>query len=484
MQARIRPQRLLRGKQALQPLARLGRKPGRVSASLSGLSANATYHFRVVAKNAGGESKGADETLKTLPNCTAEGFCDSLQPHRKPRSTLRRTKRRGGRLKRQHLGRRLSPRPPAAVQLKPRIRQRARLRRHRQRPVQGDRRHRRKRQRRRLRLRPGNDRIQEFSSAGTFVRSFGSSAPGNGQLSSPTAVAIDSSGDVWVLNGSGAQEGGRIVEFSSSGTYMSQFGSKGTGSGQLLMASGMAFSGGHLYVSELDPQRVQEFSSSGEALASFDESGPGKPGDDPYAIASDPTTGDLYVSELCDRVQKFSPSGGLLASFGSGGRATGSCPTRRASRWPARAPSMSPTRATSACRNGKPANHRPSRPASATQKAAKCPSVNQTPWRWTQAPTSGSQTQPTTTCWSSTQAANSCARARLRRHRQRPVQGDRRHRRKRRGDVYASDPGNDRIQEFSSAGTFCAPSAPRRRATASCPPRPRWRSTQAVTSGS
>ena len=31
------------------------------------------------------------------------------------------------------------------------------------------------------------------------------------------------------------------------------------------MASGMAFSGGHLYVSEVDPQRVQEFSSSGEA---------------------------------------------------------------------------------------------------------------------------------------------------------------------------------------------------------------------------
>ena len=136
-------------------------------------------------------------------------------------------------------------------------------------------------------------------------------------------MAIDASGDVWVLNGSGAQEGGRIVEFSSSGTYMSQFGSKGTGPGQLLMASGMAFSGGHLYVSELDPQRVQEFSSSGEAIASFDESGPGKPGDDPYAIASDPTTGDLYVSELSDRVQKFSPSGGLLGSFGSGGQGNG-----------------------------------------------------------------------------------------------------------------------------------------------------------------
>jgi hypothetical protein len=39
-----------------------------VSAPLSGLSPNTTYHFRVSATNAGGTSKGADETLKTLPN--------------------------------------------------------------------------------------------------------------------------------------------------------------------------------------------------------------------------------------------------------------------------------------------------------------------------------------------------------------------------------------------------------------------------------
>jgi phosphodiesterase/alkaline phosphatase D-like protein len=39
-----------------------------VSAAVTGLSANTTYHFRVVATNAGGTSKGSDETLKTLPN--------------------------------------------------------------------------------------------------------------------------------------------------------------------------------------------------------------------------------------------------------------------------------------------------------------------------------------------------------------------------------------------------------------------------------
>ena len=45
-----------------------GDSPVAVSASVTGLAANTTYHFRIVATNAGGTSKGADETFKTLPN--------------------------------------------------------------------------------------------------------------------------------------------------------------------------------------------------------------------------------------------------------------------------------------------------------------------------------------------------------------------------------------------------------------------------------
>src|SRR5205085_74640 len=35
-----------------------------VSAAISGLAENTTYHFRIVAKNAGGTAEGADETFK------------------------------------------------------------------------------------------------------------------------------------------------------------------------------------------------------------------------------------------------------------------------------------------------------------------------------------------------------------------------------------------------------------------------------------
>src|SRR5207249_2599508 len=39
-----------------------------VSAAVSSLTPNTTYHFRISATNAGGASTGADETLKTLAN--------------------------------------------------------------------------------------------------------------------------------------------------------------------------------------------------------------------------------------------------------------------------------------------------------------------------------------------------------------------------------------------------------------------------------
>ncbi len=44
-----------------------GTSPIAVSTPIQGLSANTTYHFRISATNAGGTSKGSDETFKTQP---------------------------------------------------------------------------------------------------------------------------------------------------------------------------------------------------------------------------------------------------------------------------------------------------------------------------------------------------------------------------------------------------------------------------------
>ena len=48
-----------------------GAVPVAVTAAVTGLAANTTYHFRISATNAGGTSKGSDLTLKTPPNAPA-----------------------------------------------------------------------------------------------------------------------------------------------------------------------------------------------------------------------------------------------------------------------------------------------------------------------------------------------------------------------------------------------------------------------------
>ena len=56
------------GSAACSPSPGSGETAVAVSAVVHGLEANTTYHFRIVATNAGGTSYGSDETFKTLPD--------------------------------------------------------------------------------------------------------------------------------------------------------------------------------------------------------------------------------------------------------------------------------------------------------------------------------------------------------------------------------------------------------------------------------
>ena len=303
--------------------------PIAVSASVTGLEVNTPYHFRISATNSGGTSKGSDETFKTL-SCTVEGFCTTfthLEPHEVPFEPTAVAVDSSGNVwvadsAHDHVlqfnsGREYVTQVGSEGSGPGQFKGIGGI----ATDTAGD-----------LYVADqGNNRIEEFSPSGTLKRTFGSSAPGKGQLYAPCAIAIDESGNIWVLNAFfGSPEGGRVVEFSSSTAEpIAQFGSKGTGPGLLLLASGLAFSGGHLYVSELSPQRVQEFSvtpgaSFGQVITQFDDGSPGRGAPEvPYAIASDPSTGNLYVTELGNRVQQFSPEGSFLSTFGSVGSGNG-----------------------------------------------------------------------------------------------------------------------------------------------------------------
>jgi sugar lactone lactonase YvrE len=55
-----------------------------------------------------------------------------------------------------------------------------------------------------------NNRIQEFTSSGTYITQFGTTGTGNGQFDAPIGVAIDGSGNVWVAD----FHNNRVQEFS------------------------------------------------------------------------------------------------------------------------------------------------------------------------------------------------------------------------------------------------------------------------------
>jgi len=158
----------------------------------------------------------------------------------------------------------------------------------------------------------GNGRVEEFSPTGAYLESFGSKGTFSGELWEPTGIAIDSSGNVWVRSTYGVL----VQEFSSTGSYISGFGTAGWLGFTAGERGGLAISAGNLYVPGLTS--VQEFSTLGELIRTFDEGGA------PHGIASDPTSGNLYVTEPAkDRVQEFSAAGSAITTFGSAGSGAG-----------------------------------------------------------------------------------------------------------------------------------------------------------------
>jgi YD repeat-containing protein len=167
----------------------------------------------------------------------------------------------------------------------------------------------------------GNDRVQELSSTGEYIRQFGSEGTGNGQFKAPRGIAIDSAGHLWVVD----RGNNRVQEFSATGEYMSQFGSEGTGNGRFKEPDGLAIdSAGHLWVTDSGNSRVQEFSATGEYIRQFGSIGTGN-GQflSPAGIAVD-STGHLWVTGVGDdHVQEFSSTGEFIRRFGSNGTANG-----------------------------------------------------------------------------------------------------------------------------------------------------------------
>jgi hypothetical protein len=157
----------------------------------------------------------------------------------------------------------------------------------------------------------GNYRVQKFDATGAFVTKWGSSGNGDGQFVLPFAVAVDGSGNVYVTEEGNVVSGGeRVQKFTNSGVFITSWGSPGSGYGQFDFGAGVALDpSGNVYVADYNNQRVQRFDSTGELTAMWGRltlAFPGVEGwfQQPNGIAVD-ASGNVFVSDS-NRVQKFS----------------------------------------------------------------------------------------------------------------------------------------------------------------------------------
>jgi peptidylamidoglycolate lyase len=102
-----------------------------------------------------------------------------------------------------------------------------------------------------------------------------------GHSNRPTAVAVARDGAFYVSDG---YKNTRVMKFSADGTFLFQWGTKGTGPGQFDLPHWVALdAAGHVYVADRGNRRIQVFDSAGHYLSQWAGNQIGRP----YAIAID-----------------------------------------------------------------------------------------------------------------------------------------------------------------------------------------------------
>lgn len=161
-----------------------------------------------------------------------------------------------------------------------------------------------------------NHRVQKFRSDGTYVTEWGGQGTGDGQFDSPTGVAVDASGNVYISDGLNH----RVQKFSRDGTYLAKWGTNGSLGGQFNTPGGLAVdTGGNVYAVDMANHRVQKFSRDGGFLTQWGGTGsdPGDFGDYPTVVVIEPSGNVLVADSGNGRIQRFSPLGDYLGKWGS-----------------------------------------------------------------------------------------------------------------------------------------------------------------------
>ncbi|CAH3109966.1 unnamed protein product [Pocillopora meandrina] len=162
----------------------------------------------------------------------------------------------------------------------------------------------------------GNNRVQVFSSDGTYLRSFGRKGNKQGEFNFPCGITIHETNNIIVVD-SGNH---RVQLFSEQGEYLSQFGGKGNLDHQLSNPLGVSVDNkGNIIVADTGNKSIKIFSPDGHYLSKF-----GGEGSFTYPIHCVQYEKYLIVSdgdEHCIKV--FDRNGNFLYKFGNKGEGDG-----------------------------------------------------------------------------------------------------------------------------------------------------------------
>lgn len=177
-----------------------------------------------------------------------------------------------------------------------------------------------------------NHRIQAFTATGTYLTQWGTNGTGTGQFRYPEGVAVGWDGQVYVTDGGAAANvvnfNGRVQKFDSTGTFLSQWGSLGMSPGQTIaewMPRGVAIDGNfNLYVADTYRGVIQKFSILDAFQTQWGSLGD-SPGQlyDPAGVAVDADRNVYVADEHNNRVEKYTSTGTYLTQWGATGAGAG-----------------------------------------------------------------------------------------------------------------------------------------------------------------
>jgi sugar lactone lactonase YvrE len=152
------------------------------------------------------------------------------------------------------------------------------------------------------------------SAAPAAAAPFGTAGIGDGKLQRPVGVALDASGNTFVVD----RECKCVQKYDPTGKFLSQFGAPGTGNGQFSDPRGMAISAaGNILVADLANKNVQIFNANGGFIRKITY------GEfvEPYAVVAAPNE-RIWVSDVgSHKVFKFREADGVWIGVAYGSSA-------------------------------------------------------------------------------------------------------------------------------------------------------------------